>query len=193
MKQQKQDRRSQRTIRLINAAMIDLLSEKRYTDITVQDILDRADVGRSTFYTHYYDKEDVFEGVAEQMLASFNQQLQQAEAGQLLPALELFRHVQEGQRLFQNLLGGQGEEMIWKAVQTILSRSIEQSLVSMLVGKRPPSVPLAVMAQYLAGAFLNLLKWWIEAEMPYSPERMDEIFQQLALPGVLATTEKKSQ
>ena len=193
MKQQKQDRRSQRTIRLINAAMIDLLSEKRYTDISVQDILDRADVGRSTFYTHYYDKEDVFEGIAEQILASFNQQFQQAEAGQLLPALELFRHVQEEHRLFQNLLGGQGEEMIWKAVQTILSRNIEQSLVSMLGGERPPSVPLAVMAQYLAGAFFNLLKWWIEAEMPYSPERMDEIFQQLALPGVRATTEKKSE
>jgi hypothetical protein len=49
------------------------------------------------------------------------------------------------------------------------------------------------MAQYLAGAFLNLLKWWIEAEMPYSPEQMDEIFQQLALPGVWATIERKSK
>jgi Transcriptional regulator C-terminal region len=54
-------------------------------------------------------------------------------------------------------------------------------------------VPLAVMAQYLAGAFLNLLKWWIEAEMPYSPEQMDEIFQQLALPGVWATIERKGK
>jgi AcrR family transcriptional regulator len=53
IKQQKQDRRSQRTIRLINAAMMELLSEKRYEAISVQDILDRADVGRSTFYTHY--------------------------------------------------------------------------------------------------------------------------------------------
>jgi Transcriptional regulator C-terminal region len=43
------------------------------------------------------------------------------------------------------------------------------------------------MSQYLAGAFVNLLKWWLEAEMPYSPERMDEMFQQLAMPGVWAT------
>jgi hypothetical protein len=55
------------------------------------------------------------------------------------------------------------------------------------------SVPPAMVARYLAGAFLNLLKWWIEAEMPYSPERMDEIFQQLALPGVWATLERKSE
>lgn len=194
MKQQKQDRRSQRTIRLINAAMMELLSEKHYEAITVQDILDQADVGRSTFYTHYFDKEDVFESVASQMLASFTQQIQQAETEQkLLPGLELFRHVQERQRLFHNLLGGRGGEMIWKAAQTILSRSVEQSLASMLGDKRLPIDTLAVMAQYLAGAFLNLLKWWIEAEMPYSPEQMDELFQQLALPGVWATFQKKGQ
>ena len=107
MKQQKQDRRSQHTIRLINAAMMELLSEKRYEAISVQDILDQADVGHSTFYTHYFDKEDVFEGVASQVLTSFTQQIQQAEAEQkLLPGLELFRHVQERQRFFSKSAGG---------------------------------------------------------------------------------------
>jgi len=53
MKQQKQDRRSQRTYQLVNAAMMQLLVEKGYESITVQNILDRADIGRSTFYTHY--------------------------------------------------------------------------------------------------------------------------------------------
>jgi len=70
--------------------------------------------------------------------------------------------------------------------QTLLSKNIEQNLASALSEKRSPSVPLAVVAQYLAGAFLNLLKWWLESEMPYSPKRMDEMFQQLALPGVWA-------
>jgi len=50
---------------------------------------------------------------------------------------------------------------------------------------------LNVVAQYLAGAFLNLLKWWVEAEMPYPPEQMDAMFQQLALPGVWAMLEGK--
>jgi AcrR family transcriptional regulator len=59
MKQHKQDRRSQRTYHLVRTAMMALLLEKRYDAITVQDILDRADIGRSTFYTHFYDKEDV--------------------------------------------------------------------------------------------------------------------------------------
>ena len=59
MKEDKQDRRSQRTRHLVNSAMLELLFEKHYDTITVQDILDRANIGRSTFYAHYFDKEDV--------------------------------------------------------------------------------------------------------------------------------------
>jgi hypothetical protein len=86
----------------------------------------------------------------------------------------------------QVLLKGQGGEVLLKTVQALLSKNIERTLASTLSEKRSPSVPLAVVSQYLAGAFLNLLKWWVEAEMPYSPERMDEMFRQLALPGVWA-------
>ncbi len=84
------------------------------------------------------------------------------------------------------MLKGQSGEVLLKTAQALLSKNIEQNLASALSEKRSPSVPLVVVAQYLAGAFLNLLKWWLEAEMPYSPERMDEMFQQLALPGVWA-------
>ena len=187
MKQHKQDRRSQRTYHLVNTAMMELLMEKRYDAITVQDILDRADIGRSTFYAHYYDKEDVLASITEQMLNLFSQRMQQVEAGpELLPGLELFRHAQLMHKQLQVLLKGQGGEVLLKTVQALLSKNIEQSLAPAWSGKRSPSVPLAVVSQYLAGAFLNLLKWWLEAEMPYAPERMDEIFQALALPGVWA-------
>jgi hypothetical protein len=69
---------------------------------------------------------------------------------------------------------------------TTLGRMIEQTLISTSEGKRPRSIPLPVVASYLAGAFLNLLKWWVKAGMPYSPEEMDAIFRRLALPGVMA-------
>ncbi len=192
MKQQKQDRRSQRTYQLVNTALMQLLLEKSYESITVQDILDRANIGRSTFYAHYFDKADVLESLAQQMLEGFSQQVQQAEAGRgIVPSLALFRHVRQHHRLFQVLLKGQGEEVLWKAGQAILSRTIEETLTTLCVGKPAPGMPLSVVAQYLAGAFLNLLKWWLSAEMPYSPEQMDAMFQQLALPGVWAAVEGK--
>ena len=166
---------------------MELLSEKQYDAITVQDILDRANIGRSTFYAHYYDKEDVLASITEQMLDLFSQNMQQTEAGpELLPGLELFRHAKQMHKQLHILLKGQSGEVLFKTVQTLLSKKIEQNLVSALSEKRSSSVPLEVVSQYLAGAFLNLLKWWLEAEMPYSPERMDEVFKQLALPGVWA-------
>jgi AcrR family transcriptional regulator len=190
VKQDKQDRRSQRTRRLVSSAMMELLLEKRYDAITVQNLLDRAEIGRSTFYAHYFDKEDVLASIAEQMLETFGQQLFKRDAGQgIVPSLELFRHVyQHPQRQhFQAMLRGRAGELLWETGQVLLSRNIEQALTSACAGKHSPSIPLAVVAQYLAGAFLNLFKWWLEAEMPYAPEQMDSIFQQLALPGVWAT------
>ncbi len=79
MKQHKQDRRSQRTYHLVSRAMMELLSETPYDAITVQDILERANIGRSTFYAHYYDKEDVLASITEQMLDLFSQGMRQAE------------------------------------------------------------------------------------------------------------------
>ena len=105
---------------------------------------------------------------------------------ELLPGLELFRHAKQMHQQFQVLLKGHGGEVLLKTAQTLLSKNIEQNLASTLSEKRYSAVPLEVVSQYLAGAFLNLLKWWLEAEMPYSPEQMDEMFQHLAMPGVRA-------
>ncbi len=194
MKQDKQDRRSQRTHRLVNSAMLELLFEKHYDTITVQDILDRAGIGRSTFYAHYFDKEDVLASIAEQMLETFSQQFSQRDGGQgVVPSLELFRHVQQNHQYFQAMLRGHTGEVLWELAQTALSRTIEQVLSTASAEKRPPSVPLDVVSQYLAGSFLSLLKWWLKSEMPYTPEQMESIFQQLALPGVWATIEGKSE
>ena len=166
---------------------MELLSEKPYEAITVQDILDQANIGRSTFYAHYYDKEDVLESITGQMLDLFSRGIQHAEdRPELLPSLELFRHAKQMQKQLQVLLKGHSGEVLLKTTQALLSKNIEQNLATGLPEKRSSSVPLEVVSQYLAGAFLNLLKWWLEAEMPYSPERMDEMFKQLALPGVWA-------
>ena len=192
MKQDKQDRRSQRTRRLVISAMLELMAEKSYDAITVQDLLDRANIGRSTFYSHYFDKEDVLASLAEQMLEMLSQQFSQRNAGQgIIPSLELFQHALQNQQHFRAMLRDHAREVVWDAAQASLSRAIEQTLAATLATKRSPSVPLTVMSQYLAGAFLNLLKWWLETEMPYSPAQMDEMFQQLALPGVWATLEGK--
>ena len=170
--------------------MLELLFEQRYETITVQDILDRADIGRSTFYTHYYDKEDVLESIAGQMFETFNQQLSQRNVEQgIVPGLELFEHVKQHYQYFQAMLRGYAGELLWKSAQNALSKMIEQSLLSIYTDKPSPSIPWPLIAQYLAGAILSLLRWWLDAEMPYTPEQMEKIFQQLALPGIKSIVE----
>lgn len=185
MKQFKQDRRSQRTRQLVTSAMMDLLAEKRYEEITVQDILDRAGIGRSTFYSHYFDKEDVHTSILEEMIERMRRQLSEKPAGQeIVPSLELFQHIYQERPHFLAAMGSPSGERMWEMMQSALSNMSEQALLAAREGTNQPLIPLSVVSQYLAGAFLNLLKWWVKAGMPYPPEEMDRIFQQLALPGV---------
>lgn len=193
MKRDKHDRRSQRTRQLVNSAMMGLLSEKPFEAITVQDILDRAGIGRSTFYSHYFDKDDVHASVMEQMLERMSQQLSERHAGHgIVPSLELFQHIHQDRQQFQAVAWGQTGERLWDMMQTELGRIIEQALKSAGDDTKLPSIPPTVVSAYLAGAYLNLLKWWLKAGMPYPPEEMDRIFRQLALPGVWATFERKT-
>lgn len=192
MKQDKQDRRSQRTRRLVNTAMLELLFEKHYDVITVQDILDRAGIGRSTFYTHFFDKEDVLSSIAEQMLEMFGKQLsQRQEKEAIIPVLELFEHVQQHEQYFRAMLRGRTAEVFWEAAQTAFSKSVEQALRTVYAENASPAISREVIAQSLTGSILALLKWWLKAEMPYSPEYMEQVVQQLALPGVWATVERE--
>jgi AcrR family transcriptional regulator len=194
MKQQKADRRSQRTYNLVNSAFAELLSEKSYDEILVQDILDRAGIGRTTFYAHYFDKEDVLESITEQILTLFTQQIAHSSTRQrVIPSLELFEHIyQSPNKHLRALMRGRAGEPLWEAMQTALGRAIEPALATLSAEAQrgSPPIPVPVISEYLAGAFLTLLKWWLAADMPYPPDQMEIIFQQLALPGVWTMLEK---
>jgi len=126
------------------------------------------------------------------MLEMLSQQFSQRDAGQeIFPSLELFQHAHQHQQRFRAMLRGHAREVVWDAAQASLRSTIEQRLATTFATKHSPSVPLPVLAEYLAGAFLNLLKWWLETETPYSPAQMDDMFQQLAFPGVWAVAQGK--
>src|SRR6185312_3731669 len=88
---------------------------------------------------------------------------------------------------------GRVGDLLWEKGQVLLSRTIEQALTSASLSERTSSVPPGVVAQYLAGSFLTLLRWWLEAEMPYSPEQMEQWFRDVAFPGVWSTIGGKAE
>jgi AcrR family transcriptional regulator len=186
MKITKQDRRSQRTRQLLIAALIELMQEKQFDAITVQDILERANVGRSTFYGHYTCKDDLLFSSVERMLHSLDQHSLRGvdSAKKLFPSLELFRHVQEYKQLYRALVWGRGIDVLHKNFQAQLSKLVEDNLTVLLPENRLPSVPLPALANFVAGSFLTILRWWVDSNNGYSPEQIDEMFQEMVQPGV---------
>ncbi len=184
----KADRRSLRTRRLLSDALIALMMEKAYDDITVQDIIDRADVGRSTFYAHYQHKDDLLSSEFERLIEELNRSIDREMHGSnpLIPSLALFRHVKQHYPLYKALVWGRGLDFVVKSIQVLLTRSIEMQLDGMLREQNRTSDLLPVTSNYVAGTFLILLQWWLDDDMTYSPERMNEVFQQLVMPGVQA-------
>lgn len=177
----KPDRRSQRTRHLLSAALVELIREKEYNTITVSDIIDRANVGRSTFYTHFRDKDDLFVGELDRVIELLSQRIPNQEEMPFFPSLGLFRHVGEEYQLYKSLLWGPGIDLLIKHMQKSLSKRIEQGL---LESGKEFKIPIPILANFIAGSFLTLLQWWLENKMVYSPEEMDKIFKKLIMAGL---------
>jgi AcrR family transcriptional regulator len=178
------DRRTQRTRQTLSHALIALIQEKRYEAITVQDICDRANVGRSTFYTHYQDKDDLLASNFQEAMNSLGSQVEWRNGQFIFPVAQLFQHVKEHHHLYKALAWGGGFDVLLRAGQRQWHTQIEAHLVTLLTNGRNPAIPLEVITTYLAGVLQTLLLWWLDRKMPYSPEHLDEMFQQLVMPGV---------
>ena len=179
----KHDRRSQQTRQALSEAFVKLLKEKGYSAITVSDLIERANIGRSTFYSHYQDKDDLFVAQLERVIDVLSHHMPNQREVPFFPSLGLFRHVGEEYELYKAIVWSPGIDLFVKHLQTSLSHRIEQGFQE---SGRNFQVPISVMANFIAGSFLTLLKWWLENKMIYSPEQMDEIFKKLTITGIEA-------
>jgi len=187
----KTDRRTQRTRHNLTHAMVDLVTEKRFDDITVQNLIDRADIGRSTFYTHFRDKEDLFQKNWDGFLDFCVEQIvwEKVGKGSFFPVLFLFDHLKDVQPFYRGLVLSRKSEGLVKTGTEYLSQKIGNGLKANL--KYHPSIPIPILANYLATELFALLKWWLDQGMPHSPERMDQIFHALVNPTFQSMAEPR--
>src|SRR4026207_1793601 len=116
----KTDRRSQRTRHLLGAAPVELIREKDYSTITVSDIIERANVGRSTFYAHYRDKDTLFVGELDRVIEVLSQRIPGQDEMPYFPSLGLFRHVGEEYQLYKALVWTPGIDLLIRHMQKSL-------------------------------------------------------------------------
>lgn len=169
-----QDRRVRRTQRLLAKALIALTLEKGYEAVTIRDITERADIGYATFFRHYRDKDELLEDVLDVVLAELIDLLcpEKPGADPTTLGILLFRHVQEQSEVIRVLLGS----------HTLLPRLIEvatQNIVSDHTPRPDSTVPLEVAAHHIVTSTISLIQWWLDHQMPYSPEQMGLIYHEL--------------
>jgi AcrR family transcriptional regulator len=181
------DRRVRRTRDLLRRALIALILEKGYDRITVQDIIDRADVGRSTFYAHYTDKEDLLLSGLEELAGAFEEHMERHFAGRAEPnpVLAAFQHADRQRDLYRALAGKRGAEVMRAGLRDRIKEVIVRRMPEFLP-HQDGALPDEVMLEFLLTSLLGLLVWWLENDVPYSAEQMADMYMRLAVPGVQA-------
>jgi AcrR family transcriptional regulator len=189
MSDQKVDRRVRRTRELVSNALIALMQEKRYERVTVQDIIDRADVGRSTFYAHFDDKEDLLLSVFEELRLEFEtyeRRLGGGDAGEAgpWPTLAVFEHAARYRVVYRAMLGRRGADVVKRHLHRLLSELMRDHFRARASGRT--RVPLDVIVELAVSGLLGLLVWWLESDATYSSEDMLDMYGQLTEPGIRA-------
>ncbi|NDJ54801.1 MAG: TetR/AcrR family transcriptional regulator [Chloroflexi bacterium] len=185
----KQDRRIERTRSLLRDALMDLILMQGYDSIRIQDITERANLGRATFYLHYRDKEDLLMSSLEEIYDDLVEALGASRALDLLagtpPTLIAFQHAAEHADLYRVLLAGQAAAPVLIRMRdylaAVVGRHLEPTFSSF-----EPKVSLEVVANHIAGALLMHLGWWLQQDMETSPEEAAQEFHTLSVASIMA-------
>lgn len=182
-----QDRRTKRTKQLLKNAFIELLSEKKLTEITVKELCDKADINRGTFYLHYQDiyamKQQLEEEIYADLFAIVNKAPSNInmEASYLL-FLEIFRFIEKEKPLLNVLLGPNGDISFLRQIRTIFK---ERYLESLLKEKENTSLTyLNYSYNYIASGFIGLVEDWMTQPTPPEIEEMAKLTSRIVFDGI---------
>lgn len=183
MAERNEDRRVRRTRELLRGALLSLIQEQGYERTTVQDIIDRADVGRSTFYAHFRDKEGLLFFGLEELRTVF--QLGSGRPGRS-PTLAVFEHFAEYGAIWQAMVGKSGAEVF----ERYLHRFLAEQLRTQLAARAPQGetrVPVDALVEFAASTLVGLgIRWWVENGLSYTPKQMDQLYRRMTEPGIRA-------
>ncbi len=178
------DLRVRRTHKLLWEALMAELSEHPFEELTVKDICERAMVHRTTFYKHYEDKYALLEQGMRQMYDTLQAEVEALSSASstddISPMLvHIFVHVTQHQQFYKLVLCGEGVGRFQKLIKEYIVEHNEIKMSTQAQLKRSLTAPPAMYAHFFAGAFISILAWWLENDMPFSPQQMAAYFLSL--------------
>jgi AcrR family transcriptional regulator len=173
------DARARRARDQIAWALIELMRERPYDTITVQEIAERAQVSRTTFYAHFQDRDDIMVRYNVVFGQFLGEQLRWDGAGSQyrFPIEHLFAHVRSFRFLYESLTRARRLEDLIKVLRINMADEFEKRILA--TRDEASGVPASLLAQHLAGTIVQLLVWWMEHHRPCEPQTMDDHFHRL--------------
>ena len=175
MRQESTDRRSLRTRQLLSDALAELMLSRRYDAISVQEITERANVGRSTFYAHFTDKDDLLAATVRRMVG----ELETDEPGPrntLAPSIGLFHHVADHAQHYLMLSRGRHLTLFLDALQSELTAMFAARLTPRVPAEGRTVVPVPLLAALLSGMLITAMRTWVEAGMSVPAEEVNRSY-----------------
>lgn len=190
------DRRTKKNQRAIMDALIHLIGEKDFEQITINDIAERADVNRGTIYYHYTDKYDLLDKCLEAHLYHLIESCSSADGTELSPSksslLRTLRQMEKNALFYRNLLSNKGIPSFRNHLQKIMSNQVLEQIVGNDLNLNELSKDILV--QFLSSAIVGVIEWWLTQQMPCSVEEITEqlwsLLEQNQMILALADTEK---
>jgi len=185
------DRRIQRTRQLLHGSLMALIQEKGFEALTVQDIIDRANVGRATFYAHFDSKEDLLASGIENLRSSLKQRQRQtlstggSDERLFAFSRELFTHANEHRTVFRAMVGKRSGAVVQQLLQKMLVDLVRDEVKATWAGAQSDT-PVEAVAQFVGGGLFGLLLWWGNGKMRIAIDDVDSMFRRLALPSLKA-------
>jgi AcrR family transcriptional regulator len=183
------DRRVARSREMLHQALLSLIIEIGYEKITVEGICERANVGRSTFYAHFTSKDDLKRRGLEHLRRELIEQQRNASSladtnvRGLAFALTMFEHARDHIHLYRALVGSRGGAIALTTIRQTLCEIVRGELAE-IPGKDSHGTPRELAVQYIVGAYMAVLTWWLDGGAKLPPERINAMFQRLATDGI---------
>lgn len=181
------DRRQQKTRAAIFHAFTTLLNRRSYGNITVQDIIDEANIGRSTFYAHFETKDELLRQMCQELFDHIIGTAMDKQDTHSLYACtnashsvvcHILQHLQENDNNILTLLSCESSSIFLRSFKS----GMEQLVASQLLPQTTAGVPRDFLINHIAGSFVEMVQWWLEGGRVQSPQELDEYFRAVTEP-----------
>ena len=179
------DRRTKKTKDAIYNAFTELLSKEKYSKITIKKIIDLADIGRSTFYSHFETKDELLKSMCTDMFEEMslnNPILSSGNPHSMIP--DILYHIKENEKIIKGVFLSESGELFTNYFRDYFSNHIEHYLF-VSYDQRITNIPKDFLINHISGSFLEMIKWWVSGNMKQTPEELTSYFISVISPVVM--------